>query len=83
MKNKPEGAFMTISGHLAELRTRIIRSVLVLSFGFWICYFFQDYIFSLLLIHSRGLQLITVSPTELFMEGLKISFFGGIFFLRR
>ena len=79
MTNKPEGAFMTITGHLSELRKRIIRSVLSLCLGFGICYFFQDYIFALLLIHSTNLQLITVSPTELFMEGLKTAFFAGLF----
>lgn len=79
MTVKPEGGFMTITGHLSELRTRIIRGVLSLSLGFGVCYFFQDYIFSLLLVHSEGLQLITVSPAELFMEGLKTSFLSGLF----
>ncbi len=79
MAVKPEGGFMTVTGHLSELRTRIIRGVLALSLGFGVCYFFQDYIFSLLLVHSEGLQLITVSPAELFMEGLKTSFLSGLF----
>lgn len=79
MRKIPEGAFMTITGHLAELRTRIIRSVLALCLGFIICYCFQEYIFLLLLRHSKDLQLITVSPTELFMEELKTAFFSGLF----
>ena len=79
MKKNSEGAYMTITGHLTELRRRIIRSVVSLCLGFGICYVFQDYIFSMLLIHSKDLQLITVSPTELFMEGLKTSFFAGLF----
>lgn len=79
MSRKPEGAYMTITGHLTELRRRIIRSVLSLCLGFGVCYFFQDYIFRLLLIHASDLQLITVSPTELFMEELKTAFFSGLF----
>ena len=79
MSTKPEGAYLTITGHLSELRTRIIRSILSLCLAFGICYFFQDYIFSLLLVHSSGLQLITVSPTELFMEELKTAFLSGVF----
>ena len=77
--SKPEGGMMTITGHLSELRTRIIRSVLALCLGFGVCYFFQEDIFSLLLVHAEGLQLITVSPAELFMEGLKTAFFAGLF----
>lgn len=70
---------MTITGHLSELRSRIIRSVFSLCLGFGMCYFFQDYIFSLLLVHSSELQLITVSPTELFLEELKTAFLSGVF----
>lgn len=70
---------MTITGHLSELRARIIRSILALCLGFGVCYFFQEDIFTVLLAHSSGLQLITVSPAESFMESLKTAFFAGIF----
>ncbi|MBR1439397.1 MAG: twin-arginine translocase subunit TatC [Synergistaceae bacterium] len=79
MSAKPEGAFMTITGHLSELRRRIIRSVLSLCISFGLCCFFQDNIFAMLLAHSEGLQLIAVSPTELFTEGLKTAFLSGLF----
>ncbi len=75
----PDNKLMTITGHLSELRNRIIRSILALCLGFGLSYLFQDYIFALLLAHSVNLQLITVSPTELFMESLKTAFFAGLF----
>lgn len=70
---------MSVVGHLAEARRRIIQSLLALCAAFAACYFFQDAIFSLLLIHAKELQLITVRPTELFMEGLTTAFFSGLF----
>ena len=68
---------MTIAGHLAELRARIIRIILALILGFAGCYVYRNAIFSVLLVHAKNLQLIVVKPAELFMESLKTSFFAG------
>lgn len=67
---------MPISGHLQELRSRLIRSVLILSLFFGAAFYFSD---SLLFLLKRPLhaELVFLSPAEAFWADLKVSLFVG------
>ena len=72
--------------HLIELRKRLMWSVIALSIGFVICFFFAADIFNILLYpyewavgDVRDLELIYTAPQEYFFTQLKISMFGGLF----
>lgn len=71
------GAEMPIAGHLQELRSRLIRSVLIISLGFGAAFYFSD---SLLFLLKRPLhaELIFLSPAEAFWADLKVSLFAGL-----
>ncbi|SHJ71715.1 Sec-independent protein translocase TatC [Anaerobranca californiensis DSM 14826] len=68
---------MSIIGHLSELRKRIIISFLAFVVGFIISYTFIDEIRSFVLKPAQGLELIYLSPPELFLAYLKIAFITG------
>jgi len=71
--------------HLAELRTRLIRSVLYFIVGMVICFFVATPIFNFLTqplcseLASRGqdCDLIFISPQEGFFVAIKVSLLGG------
>ena len=71
--------------HLAELRTRLIRSVLYFIVGMVICFFVATPIFNFLTqplcseLMSRGqdCDLIFISPQEGFFVAIKVSLLGG------
>jgi sec-independent protein translocase protein TatC len=67
---------MPISGHLQELRSRLIRSVVVISFFFATAFYFSDHLLFLL---KRPLhaELVFLSPAEAFWADLKVSLFVG------
>ena len=72
--------------HLIELRQRLIWSIIGISIGFAICFYFSDDIFFALLkpvaIAAGGyskLQMIMTSPPEYFFTQLKIGLFGALF----
>ena len=72
--------------HLAELRTRLIRSVIGFALMFVVCFYFADKIFDFLLIpyqwavgEDQELKLIFTAPQEFFFTQLKIGMFGGLF----
>ncbi|MBI5141987.1 MAG: twin-arginine translocase subunit TatC [Nitrospirae bacterium] len=39
---------MPLTGHLAELRDRLVRAIIILSIGFAFCYYFRETLFELL-----------------------------------
>ncbi len=57
-------ARMTFTEHLAELRTRIIRSAIAIMVGFAISYFLSDYIFKALQRPLQPLRLIVEKEEE-------------------
>lgn len=67
---------MPITGHLLELRGRLVKSVLFLIFFCGVAFYFSDQIF---LWFKRPLkaELIFLSPAEAFWSDLKISLFVG------
>ena len=74
---------LSLTEHLTELRSRIIKALLALGFGFAICYFFSKDILFLIsqpikpyLTATDG-QLIFISPFEKFFSYLWASLFAG------
>lgn len=75
---------LSMTGHLAELRDRIIKILLFLAGGFVVSYFFSGDILSLIsepispyLVATKG-KLIFISPFEKFFSYLWVSLFSGI-----
>ena len=77
---------MTLLGHLTELRTRLIRSVIAIVLGAIIVYIFNKQIFSFLekpycdhqASIGAGCDFLIRSPTEGFSVVLSISGYGGL-----
>lgn len=69
-------AEMPITGHLLELRSRLVKSLLVLFFFFGIAFYFSDTLHAWF---KRPLNapLVFLSPAEAFWADLKISLFAG------
>ncbi len=72
--------------HLAELRSRLIKSVLGFAAMFVVSFYFADRIFNFLLLPYRWavgdnheMRLIFTAPQEFFFTQLKIGMFGGLF----
>ncbi len=75
---------LTFLEHLEELRTRIIRAVVYLLFGFLISWFFVKKIYYILSIPvvkflPEGTSLAFTSLTEPFMMYIKLAFLSSIF----
>lgn len=75
--------------HLTELRTRLIRLVVVLIIGFAVCLFFAETIYNFLLVPFEdaaarvrdgdlALELIFTAPLEFFFVKVKLAFFGAL-----
>lgn len=74
---------MPFTSHLAELRNRLVKSVLAVAVAFFACYAFVDDIFALLAaplrrLSIRGLTLIGTAVTEAFFTKMKISFIAAV-----
>jgi sec-independent protein translocase protein TatC len=74
---------MPFTSHLAELRARLIKSVLAILLAFVACYAVVDDIFALLTaplrrLHIPGLMLIGTSVTEAFFTKMKVSFAAAL-----
>ncbi len=78
---------MTLSEHLEELRTRVIRALVIASVGVAICAFFQEELVAVVLWpvmnvlkqHDIGTVLVP-SITAAFMTSMKIVVVAGLFF---
>jgi sec-independent protein translocase protein TatC len=74
---------MPFTSHLAELRNRLVKSVLAVALGFIACYSVVDEIFAVLAaplrrLHIRGLMLIGTSVTEAFFTKMKVAFAAAV-----
>ena len=75
-------------GHLAELRSRLVKSVIYLLIFFIVCYFFAENIYAFLVepyakaVKDDGLnrRLIFTALHETFITYLKVAFFTAMFF---
>ena len=76
---------LTLTEHLVELRTRLIRSLIVLAVGTGIAAFYSKEIFALLqqpLLTTlpEGASFITTNPIEPMVTYLKVALLAGVFF---
>ena len=76
-------AQMPFTSHLAELRSRLIKSALAVALGFLACFAVAEEIFAVLAaplrgLHIRGLMLIGTSVTEAFFTKMKVSFIAAV-----
>jgi len=74
---------MPFTAHLAELRSRLIKSALAVAVAFFACYAVVDEIFAVLAaplrrLQIRGLMLIGTAVTEAFFTKLKVSFVAAV-----
>ena len=78
-KASPSGK-MSLSGHLKELRNRIIVVLVVFIIGFCICLFFSPRLMNLLKAMGEpyGYYFISVSPPESLMVEFSIALVGGL-----
>ena len=84
-KNQAEGGFFS---HLAELRKRLIHSLIFLTILFVISYYFSEYIYGFLVDpyaqavknDDSNRRLIFTALQETFLTYLKVSFFAAFFF---
>lgn len=69
--------------HIAELRKRLLISILALGIGFCICFYFSEHLLSWIIaplidILPNGSKPVFVQVGEAFITTLKVSFFGGL-----
>jgi sec-independent protein translocase protein TatC len=74
---------MPFTSHLAELRSRLIKSCTAVGLAFFACFAIAEQIFAILAaplrrVQVRGLTLIGVSVTEAFFTKMKVSFVAAI-----
>lgn len=74
---------MPFTSHLAELRSRLVKTVLAVAVAFFACYAFVDDIFALLAaplrrLSIRGLTLVGTAVTEAFFTKMKIAFIAAV-----
>ncbi|MGH7810447.1 MAG: twin-arginine translocase subunit TatC [Candidatus Binatia bacterium] len=74
---------MPFTSHLAELRSRLVKSSLAVAVAFFACYAVVDDIFAILAaplrrLDIRGLTLIGTAVTEAFFTRMKIAFFAAV-----
>ncbi len=84
-ENQMEESRAPLLVHLAELRNRIIRSVLAFVLAFIVCYIFATDIYEFLVQplaiafgDDTGRRLIATSPQETFITYLRVSAFGAL-----
>jgi sec-independent protein translocase protein TatC len=76
-------AQMPFTSHLAELRSRLIKSCVAVALAFVVCFQFAEQIFFILIeplrgVRVSGLTLIGTGVTEAFFTKMKVSFVAGI-----
>lgn len=74
-----EAKALTLSGHLEELRERLIKSLIGVGIATVLSFFFTDTIFEVLRSRAEGVQLIRTQVTEMLSVYFKVAFIGGLF----
>jgi sec-independent protein translocase protein TatC len=75
MKNRKN---MTILSHLAEIKSRLLRSFIAVVIASAVCFIFADRIFQLLIWPVKGTQFIFVDMTEMVGVYMKVCITAGI-----
>ncbi|WP_370674286.1 twin-arginine translocase subunit TatC [Pleomorphomonas sp. PLEO] len=81
-----EASKAPLIAHLAELRSRLLKSLAAILVCFLICFFFAHNIFNILVIPyeraagaTQNVRLIYTAPQEYFFTQLKLAMFGAFF----
>jgi len=84
MKNETiEESPMPLTAHLEELKTRLIRVLIVVGIGFGVCYLFKDWSFRVITkplvdaMPAQGTMIFTGLPEAFFIH-MKIAFFASL-----
>ena len=72
------GERVELTGHLDELRTRVLVSVAAFGVALGLCFWQNHLVLSIVNIPLDGKELITLSPTEPFTTTLTLSMYAGI-----
>jgi sec-independent protein translocase protein TatC len=78
IKKIQHGQRVELTGHLDELRTRVLVSVAAFGVALGLCFWQNHLVLSLANIPLHGKQLITLSPTEPFTTTLTLSAYAGL-----
>ena len=71
---------MTLVGHLAELRKRIIYSAIFFILSTALCYNFSKTIISEIISVAKDVDFVFIAPAELFLSHIKLALSGGLIF---
>ena len=69
---------MTLTEHLAELRTRLIRSAICVAIGMAVSWFFIDEMMNAVIALAGKHEVIAIHATEKFSTYLRVAFLAGI-----
>ncbi|PKN18196.1 MAG: twin-arginine translocase subunit TatC [Deltaproteobacteria bacterium HGW-Deltaproteobacteria-6] len=74
---------MSLTEHLIELRKRLTNSLIALGLGFFVCYYFKDWLFGILTkpltdALPKSSYLIYTGLTQAFFTYMKIAFFASL-----
>jgi sec-independent protein translocase protein TatC len=74
---------MSLTEHLIELRKRLIRSAIALAVGFFVCYYYKEWIFDIITrpltqVLPKNSYLIYTGLTEAFFVYMKLAFFASL-----
>ena len=68
----------SVLGHIAELRKRLIRSVIAIVIASILCFAFYNQIFQVLIAPAQDINLIYIEMTEMLGTIMRVCLFGGI-----
>jgi len=78
LKKVQHGERVDLTGHLDELRTRVLVSVAAFGVALGLCFWQNHLVLSVVNVPLDGKQLITLSPTEPFTTTLTLSMYAAI-----
>ena len=74
----PSEVEMTLMGHLEELRSRVLRSLLAVVVGAAACLLFVRPLVRLLEVPAKGIHFLQLAPGEFLLVSLKVAGYAGL-----
>ena len=74
----PSEVEMTLVGHLEELRSRVLRSLLAVVIGAGACLLFVRPLVRLLEVPAKGIHFLQLAPGEFLLVSLKVAGYAGL-----